>query len=89
MVPLTEEESEPMTYGESFRPRLGVILAVGSGVVAGGFIGATAGIFVTMPLLARYIGPPLSWLLGVVIGGGLGGSVGCYIMLRLVRREIC
>jgi hypothetical protein len=82
-----KEDSEPATYSEGFRSRLGIILLVAFGAVAGGFVGATIGIFVTMPIMVRYIGPPLSWLLGVIVGGGLGASVGCYLLLRLISQE--
>src|SRR5437764_14225673 len=82
-----KEDSEPATYSDGFRSRLGIILLVAFGAVVGGFAGATIGIFVTMPIMVRYIGPPLSWLLGVVVGGGIGGCIGCYLMLRLIRRE--
>ena len=69
-------------------PRRRVMLVGGLGAVAGGYIGATVGIFITMPLLARTIGPPLSWLLGVAVGGGIGALIGVYLALRLDRREI-
>jgi uncharacterized membrane protein YfcA len=82
------DASEMVTRGEDDRPRRRTILVGGLGVVAGGYIGATLGIFITMPLLARTIGPPLSWLLGVAAGGGIGALIGAYLALRLDRREI-
>lgn len=75
-----------VTHDDTSRQRLGIVLLGGFGALAGASVGATAGIFVTMPLLVRYIGPPLSWLLGVAVGGTLGGGTGLYLMLRLTRR---
>lgn len=79
--------SDLATDGENARLKRSVILVAGLGIVAGGYVGATIGIFITMPLLVRYIGPPLSWLLGVVGGGGLGALIGCFLALRLTRRR--
>jgi hypothetical protein len=63
------EDSQPVTGGEGSRRRLPIILLAGYGAVAGGFVGAAIGIFITMPISAREIGPALSWLLGVAVGG--------------------
>ena len=82
------EASETVTKGVGGRPRGRAMLVGGVGAVAGGFIGATAGIFIAMPLLTRTIGPPLSWLLGVAVGGGIGALAGAYLAPRIDRREI-
>lgn len=80
------DDSLPITDGAGFRQRQRLrIILVSFGAVAGAFVGATIGIFVTMPIMVQYIGLPLSWLLGVAVGGTLGGGVGCYLMLRLTR----
>jgi hypothetical protein len=82
------DASEIVTKGGDDRPRRRIMLVGGLGVLAGGYIGATVGIFITMPLLAQTLGPPLSWLLGVAAGGGIGALTGAYLALRLDRREI-
>jgi hypothetical protein len=79
-----KKNSEPQTYGERFRPWLGIVLG-GFGAVAGGLAGAIIGIFVAFAVVPREVGPPLTWLAGVSVGGGLGAGIGCFLVLGIVR----